>query len=207
MMEMLVGTNRKGELKRVVQDMPHDQFVHLLEEVTRESRQFLDTMQLANSEAFESMLDQAVEAFTFKLSRVVGCERASLFLVDADRGDLWLKVAEEEGGKPVELRMPIGTGIAGHVASTGVGVRVDDAYQDPRFNPQADRETGFRTRTILCLPIRSGDGRVFGVSQLLNRCDGKPFDAADEARFADFTSSIGVILETWWRMQKRRASA
>jgi hypothetical protein len=45
------------------------------------------------------------------------------------------------------------------------------------------------------------------VAQLLNRCDGKPFDEADEARFGDFASSIGVILESWWRMQRRRESA
>jgi energy-coupling factor transporter ATP-binding protein EcfA2 len=206
LMEVLAGSNRKGELKRVVEDMPQDRFVRLLEEVTRESRQFLDTTQLANSEAFESMLDQAVEAFTFKLSRILGCERASLFLVDADRGELWLKVAEEEGGKPVEVRMPMRLGVAGHVATTGEGVRIDDAYQDPRFNPQVDRETGFRTRAILCLPIRSGEGRVFAVAQLLNRSDGKPFDEADEARFRDFAGSIGVILESWWRMQHERRS-
>jgi len=206
MMEGLVGTNRKGELKRLVEDMPQDRFVAVLEEVTRESRQFLDTMQLSNSEGFESMLDQAVEAFTFKLSRILGCERASLFLVDAERGELWLKVAEEEGGKPVEVRMPVSAGIAGHVASTGEGLRIDDAYEDPRFNPQVDSETGFRTRSVLCLPIRRGDGRVFAVAQLLNRCDGKPFDEADEARFQDFASSIGVILESWWRMQQPRTT-
>jgi putative ABC transport system ATP-binding protein len=204
MMQMLVGSNRKGQLRHLVEDMPQDRFVSLLEEVTGESRRFLDTMQLANSEAFESMLDQAVEAFTFKLSRILGCERASLFLVDDDRKELWLKVAEEEGGKPVELRMPIGAGIAGHVATTGEGVRIDDAYRDPRFNPQVDRDTGFRTRSILCLPIRNGAGRVFAVTQLLNRCDGKPFDESDEAHFREFASSIGVILETWWRMQSRR---
>jgi putative ABC transport system ATP-binding protein len=207
LMELLVGSNRKGELKRVVEDMPPDQFVSLLEQVTGESRRFLDTMQLAQSEAFESMLDQAVEAFTFKLSRLLGCERASLFLVDAERGELWLKVAEEEGGRPVEVRMPITAGIAGHVATSGEGVRIDDAYRDPRFNPQVDRESGFRTRSILCLPIRDGEGRVFAVTQLLNRCDGKPFDEGDEARFRELAGSIGVILETWWRMQQRRSAA
>ena len=206
MVEMLASSNRKGELKRVVEDMAQDQFAQLLEQVTRESKQFLDTMQLANSEAFESMLDQALEAFAFKLSRILRCERASLFLIDADRGELWLKVAEEEGGKPVEVRMPMSAGIAGHVATTGEGVRVDDAYQHPNFNPEVDSQTGFRTRSILCLPLRSGEGSVFAVAQLLNRCDGKPFDEGDEARFADFASSIGVILETWWRMQQRRTT-
>jgi ABC-type methionine transport system ATPase subunit len=203
MMTMLADSNRKGELKRVVEDMPQDRFADLLEQVTRESRQFLDTTQLANNEAFESMLDQALEVFTFKLGRILDCERASLFLVDEERGELWLKVAQEEGGKPVEVRMPMSSGIAGQVATTGEGLRVDDAYNHPRFNPEIDRETGFRTQAILCLPIRNTSGRVFAVAQLLNRCDGKPFDEGDEARFADFTSSMGVILETWWRMQRQ----
>ena len=207
MMKMLAGSNRKGELKRLVSDMSVDRFAALLEEVTGESRQFLDSTQLANSEAFESMLDQALEAFTFKLGRILGCERASLFLVDAERDELWLQVAEEEGGKPVQVRMPMSVGIAGEVASSGEGVRVDDAYQHPKFNPEVDRETGFRTRTILCLPIRNREGRVFAVAQLLNRCDGKPFDEGDEMRFTEFTSSLGVILETWWRMQLRRRAS
>jgi putative ABC transport system ATP-binding protein len=203
MMTMLADSNRKGELKRVVEDMPQDRFAELLEQVTRESRQFLDTIQLANNEAFESMLDQALEVFTFKLGRILDCERNSLFLVDEERKELWLKVAQEEGGKPVEARMPMSSGIAGQVATTGEALRVDDAYSHPKFNPEVDRETGFRTRTILCLPIRNQSGRVFAVAQLLNRCDGKPFDEGDEARFADFAGSMGVILETWWRMQRR----
>ncbi len=103
--------------------------------------------------------------------------------------------------------MPLGVGIAGHVATSGEGVRVDDAYRHPKFNPEVDRKTGFRTRSILCLPIRSTEGHVFAVAQLLNRCDGRPFDDADEARFGEFASSIGVILESWWRMQRRRESA
>jgi adenylate cyclase len=159
------------------------------------------------SVAISSLLDQAVEAFTFKLSCLLGCERASLFLVDRDRDEFWLKVAEQEGGRPVEVRMPIGAGIAGHVATIGEGVRVEDAYRDSRFNPDVDRQTGFRTRSVLCLPIRDGGGRVFAVAQLLDRRDGKPFDEADQRRFGEFTGPIGVILESWWRMQQERARA
>jgi putative ABC transport system ATP-binding protein len=206
LMETLARSNRKGELKRIVEDMPQDLFVELLEQVTRESRQFLDTTQLAHSEVFESMLDQALEAFTFKLGQILRCERASLFMVDHEREELWLKVAAEEEGKPVEVRMPTSAGIAGQVATTGESLRVDDAYHHPSFNPAVDRQTGFRTRSILCLPIRNRAGRVFAVAQLLNRRDGKPFDDGDEARFAEIASSIGVILETWWRMQRQRAA-
>jgi adenylate cyclase len=116
-----------------------------------------------------------------------------------------LKVAQEEGGRPVDLRVPITAGIAGHVATTGRTLRVDDAYAHPLFNPEVDRETGFRTRSILCVPIRDRGGQVFAVAQLLNRRDGEPWDASDESRFRDFLASIGVILETWWTMSQRRA--
>jgi putative ABC transport system ATP-binding protein len=204
MMGLLAGTNRKGELRRVVEDMPQEQFVLLLEQVTTESRQFLESTSLANDVAFESMLDQALEAFTFKLGRMLDCERASIFLVDADLGELWLKVAEKEGGRPVEVRMPMDQGIAGHVATTGESLRVDDAYEHPKFNPTVDRDTGFRTRSILCVPLRNADGVVFAVAQLLNRCDGAPFEDEDEKRFAEFGASLGVILETWWRMSRAR---
>jgi hypothetical protein len=68
-----------------------------------------------------------------------------------------------------------------------------------------DRETGFRTRAILCVPLKSTRGEVFAVSQLLNRRDGKPFDAADERRFVEFLRPIAVMLETWWRMTRLRS--
>jgi putative ABC transport system ATP-binding protein len=207
MMHMLAGSYRKGDLRRVVADMPQDQFVRLLEQVTSDSRQFLEATQLANNEAFESMLDQALEAFTCKLGQILEVERASLFLVDRERSEMWLKVGEGEDGRPLEVRMPMGAGIAGHVATSGEPVRIDDAYADSRFNPEIDRETGFRTRTILCLPIRDRAGDVFAVAQLLNRMDAKPFDDGDEARFGEFVASLGVILETWWQMNRAEDAA
>jgi GAF domain-containing protein len=90
----------------------------------------------------------------------------------------------------------VGSGIAGAVAETGRSIRVDDAYSDSRFNPEVDRKSGYRTRTILSLPVTNRSGRVFAVAQLLNRLDGKPFDDKDERKFVEFTESIGVILET-----------
>jgi GAF domain-containing protein len=106
-----------------------------------------------------------------------------------------LKVAEnlEEMG---EIRFPVGVGIAGAVAQSGDSIRIDDAYSDPRFNREVDKQTGFRTRSILCLPVKNLRGDVFAVAQLLNRKDGKAFSADDEQRFANFMLSIGVIFET-----------
>jgi putative methionine-R-sulfoxide reductase with GAF domain len=139
------------------------------------------------------MLDKGLFAFTRKLAILLNAERSSLFLVEGN--ELVLKVAEnlDEMG---EVRIPLGSGIAGAVAQGREAIRIDDAYSDPRFNSEVDRQTGFRTRSILCLPVKNMDGQVFAVAQLLNRKDGQPFDQADERRFAHFIQSIGVIFET-----------
>jgi adenylate cyclase len=139
------------------------------------------------------MLEQGLFAFTRKLGSLLDAERSSLFLVEGNF--MVLKVADnlEELG---EIRFPVGTGIAGAVAQSGHSIRIDDAYTDARFNRDVDRQTGFRTRSILCLPVKNRDGQVFAVAQLLNRRDGRPFDARDEERFSAFIQSIGVIFET-----------
>jgi putative ABC transport system ATP-binding protein len=197
MMHSLAEIKEKEDLSERVEEMDRHEFTELLEEFTEDSRRFLETTRLANDEAFESLVDQALRAFTYKLGQLLNAERASLFVVDRENRELWLRVAQEERSGKVDLRIPIDSGIAGHVATTGESVRIDDAYSDPRFNPEVDRQTGFRTRSILCLPIENSRGEVFAVSQLLNRADGEPFDQADELRFAEFVGSIGVLLEAW----------
>jgi putative ABC transport system ATP-binding protein len=202
LMGLLAESHRKGELRRLVSSMTPNQFRRSLEQLTAEARRFVEATSLANDEAFRGMLDQALFAFTFKIGELLSAERASLFLVDEERGELWLRVAQEEQGRPVDFRMPLRTGIAGYVAERGEPCRVDDAYADPRFNPAADRKTGFRTRSVLCYPVRGSNGRVFAVAQLLNRRDGQVFDASDEERFGDLLSSVAVLLEAWWTMAR-----
>jgi putative ABC transport system ATP-binding protein len=204
MMAVLAESHRHGELRRRVSEMSSSEFRAGLEQLTSEARRFLEATEVANDEAFRGMLDEALFAFTVKMGNLLESERASLFLVDRERNELWLRFAQEEGDKPVDFRIPIGSGIAGSVAESGVGLRIDDAYADPRFHRAIDEETGFRTRSVLCLPIQDADGKVFAVAQLLNRRDGQPFDAADEAHFAEFLGSIGVILGTWWAVARAR---
>jgi putative ABC transport system ATP-binding protein len=193
MMMMLAANRRKQPLGEVVDGLDEHQFRELLEEITGESQRFLEATSLASNLAFRSLLEQGLFAFTRKLGGLLNAERSSLFLVEGDF--LSLRVSEnlQELG---EIRFPLGTGIAGVVAQTGDAIRIDDAYADPRFNPEVDRQTGFRTRSILCLPVKNQQGKVFAVAQLLNRKDGEPFDDADEQRFASFIQSIGVIFET-----------
>jgi adenylate cyclase len=82
-------------------------------------------------------------------------------------------------------------------------MNIPDAYQEPLFNRAVDEKTGYRTRSILCLPLLTSAGRVFAVMQLLNKAGGVPFDERDEALFREFAGKMGVILETWAAMTER----
>ncbi len=193
MMGMLAENRSKQNLHATVDELDEPGFVQLLTDIAQEAQRFIDMTAMASDAAFSSMLQQGLFAFTRKLAQVLNAERASLFLVEGDM--LRLAVAEnlDELG---DVRFPVGTGIAGAVAETGETIRIEDAYADPRFNRDVDRKTGYRTRSILSLPITDRSGRLFAVAQLLNRRDGKPFSADDETRFAGFIESIGVIFES-----------
>lgn len=204
MMDMLAQHTRKGELSSRVQGMSVPEFAAALEEATAECQQFLRVIEMSQTDAFESMLQQVLESFTLKIGEILHADRVSLFLVDTERRELVSTVAQSDGGKPIEIRVPLGSGIAGTVAATGVAMNIPDAYAEPLFNRAIDQQTGYRTRTILCVPVSDHRGRVFATAQVLNKAGGDPFDAGDEARFADFAAKLGVVLESWWHMRSQR---
>jgi putative ABC transport system ATP-binding protein len=200
MMGLLADSTSKEPLEQRVAQMDESTFRRTLQELTQQSQRFLEATALARDRAHQSMLEQALRVFTRRVGDLLHAERASLFLVDRQRGELVLHVAQDvaPGGT---VRIPLGTGIAGAAATSGRPVRVADAYQDPRFNRDVDLTTGFRTRSVLCLPLHDRSGAVFAVTQLLNRRDGQPFDAADEQRYADFAEPLGVLLESLVAME------
>ena len=203
MMDVLAQHNRKGELSRHVEGLSVAEFASMLTEATAECEQFLRVTEMANSEAFDSMLEQTLEAFTLKIGQILAADRVSLFLIDRERGELFSKIAQDGGGKSLDIRVPLGAGIVGRVATSGTALNIPDAYAEPLFNRAVDDTTGYRTRSILCVPITDRGGIVFAVAQVLNRRDGQPFDAADERTLSDFATSLGVVLESWWRMARR----
>ncbi len=148
----------------------------------------LDVM---SSLAAERQLDVLLQKVMEKTSEVLEAERSTLFLVDQDKQELWSKVAQ--GTNLSEIRFPLGAGIAGHVARTGETVNIPDAYQDPRFNQEIDRRTGYRTLTILCMPMRDRKGRIQGVFQVLNKRGGI-FTAADEKLLEAFASQAAIAV-------------
>jgi putative ABC transport system ATP-binding protein len=193
MMQTLADSRSKQPMHEIVDDLDEVGFKEMLGEITDDSQRFMEATALANDVAFKSMLSQGLFAFTRKLGQLLNADKASLFIVEDD--SLVLRVAEgiDEMG---EVRIPLGSGIAGAAAQSGETIRIDDAYNDDRFNRDVDKQTGYRTQTILSLPVKNQRGEVFAVAQLLNRRDGQPFDDGDEERFAEFLLSIGVILET-----------
>lgn len=193
MMRTLADNRSKQPMDEVVDKLDEQGFRDLLEKITNDSQSFLEATALANDVAFRSMLKQGLFAFTRKLGQILNADRASLFIVEQD--SLVLRVTEDLDEMD-EVRIPLGSGIAGAAAQSGETIRIDDAYADTRFNQSVDKQTGYRTRSILSLPVKNQAGKVFAVAQLLNRRDGRPFDEGDEKKFAEFLQSIGVILET-----------
>ncbi|MDE2039828.1 MAG: GAF domain-containing protein [Elusimicrobia bacterium] len=191
---------RKGELVRHVTGMPDKQFLEMLERVTRELEAFINVVELGNREAVEALFDQMLQAVTLRIRDLLQAERASIFLVDAGAGVLRSRIAHGEGGRPIEIRIPLSTGIAGRVARTSEVLNIPEPSGHPDFNAAVDRETGFTTRSILCMPVYDRAGKVFAVVELVNKAGGGPFSSDDERRFREFAAPLGLILESCGRL-------
>ena len=205
MLAAFVQMSRKGELLRHVTDLSGNQFVEMLERMTSEFQQFLHVVdftkeQAAGAEAVAAFFDQMLQAVTVKIRDLLQADRGTIFMVDEKRRRLTSRIAHGDDGKPVVINMPIGIGIAGRVVATGETQNIADPYSHPDFNPGVDRETGYRTHSILCMPLYDRNKRIFAVAQLLNKNGNQPFTAEDEARFRDFAEPLGLILESCMKM-------
>lgn len=96
--------------------------------------------------------------------------------------------------KKEEIRIPWGTGIVGYVAESGESVNIPNAYEDERFNDHIDTMTGYKTRTLLCMPIKDTNGDVIGVAQVINKVGDTPFTAQDEQVFGSYLQFCGIGL-------------
>lgn len=134
----------------------------------------------------DRMLCQLAEATT----RLLDCERASIFLHDLLTNELWTKVALQSG----EIRVPCSAGIVGHAFTRNEVVHVADPYSDPHFNPEPDRRTGFVTRNLLSAPVPGLDGKPIGVIQAVNKRH-VPFFQNDLAMIQLLAEQAGVALQ------------
>jgi adenylate cyclase len=137
-------------------------------------------------------LDTLFVEIVDRISKALNAERSTLFLVDEDNGELWSKVAQQS--ELTEIRIPLEKGLAGHVAKTGEILNIGHAYEDTRFLPGVDEQTGFETRMVLCAPIVNRQGGIIGVAEVMNKRTGI-FDKEDENLLKALSSQISVALE------------
>lgn len=101
---------------------------------------------------------------------LMNAEKSTLYLIDKDAGELISYIGEKE--ERLQIHLPIGQGVAGHVCRTGDTIHLDDAYSSPLFDRSWDEKTGFRTHSMLCIPIVGSDGGIKGALQVINKRDG-----------------------------------
>src|SRR3989441_6397033 len=175
-------------------------------DIEHELRNLNALLEVSKALSSEIQLDNLLQVIVQKTTEVMDADLSSLFLYDAGRNELWSKIAQKLG-QLQEIRLPVGVGIAGDVAKTRQGANIADAYVDPRFNPDFDRQTGYRTCSILCLPMLSSKGKLVGVIQVLNKKSGGVFDERDESLLAALAAhaavALGVLEDVTYRAKKR----
>jgi signal transduction histidine kinase len=128
------------------------------------------------------------------VEELMNAETSSIFEVDYERDELRFRLARGKwGSKAQEIRLAMGEGIAGRVAQEGKPILVPDVEQEKRFTPRVDAHTGFKTRSIICVPIKH-KGRLIGVLEVLNKRGG-PFDEDDVELLTVVSNQIGVAME------------
>ncbi len=194
----LLGRIFKQHLKGYTGDceqpqVPRPQQAELLSRFCGLLRQLSALMHVSGAERSEEGLDSVLVRLMIIISNAVEADRSTLFLYDSESDELFSRVAE--GDLCEEIRMPAWRGIAGTVFRSGTPIYITDAYTDPRFNPEIDEQTGYRTRGVLCVPLRNWDEQIIGVTEVLNKHNGK-FGPEDQALVEALTSHAAAALES-----------
>jgi len=175
-----------------------------VEKRLRVAEMLLDlTRKATAAETHDDLLGALIEMTSWEL----GVERTTIFLNDEASGELYSRYAQ--GNFRREIRFMNTLGIAGHVFQSGKGLIINDAYDDARFNRKIDQQTGFKTRNIICCPIKTAKGDIIGVAQCLNKKQAKVFTADDLQLLEAITSQAAVTLHSSLfveQMNERRAN-
>jgi len=161
-----------------------------IERTRHEEEQMLSITAALSSELhLDALLIKIMEITT----DVLDADRSTLLLYEESTDTLCSKIAQGLGGGAA-IRIPKDAGIAGTVFTSGEIVNITDAYNDPRFNPEVDRATGYATRTILCVPVVTRAMKTIGIIQVLNKSGG-PFTEHDARRLKALAAQAAVAIE------------
>lgn len=185
----------RGDLDVRLQITSTDEYAEIFRGFNRmaeELREEVKILGISHSLMGEIQLNVLLERIIHVTTELLDADRSTLFLHDPKTGELWSRFAE--GIDQREIRIPSTRGIAGAVFTSGKSENITDVSQDPRFNPEVDRRTGYRTQSMLAVPMVNKSGRRIGVTQALNKRGG-PFNGKDEVRLRSFTAQIAIALE------------
>ncbi|KAH0794933.1 3'5'-cyclic nucleotide phosphodiesterase family protein [Histomonas meleagridis] len=163
----------------------------LLKDSLQKQKRLAALLEVAESLSGELKMDVLIPNIMNKACDLVNADRCSLFMVNDTRDKL---VTSFQGGLTNSIEVPIHAGIVGYTATTGKILNIQDAYQDPRFNRATDLATGYRTLTLLCVPIFDEKGAISGVVEMINKLDGV-FTEEDERMIKIFNIFTGISIE------------
>ena len=171
--------------------------LHQLKGILRQKEKELYSIQkigqaLSSTLNIDDLLNLVMKEITF----LMNADRSTLYLVDRRKKEIWSKIALKAEVK--EIRQKFGKGISGYVAETGRKINIPDAYQDSRFDPSTDKRTGYRTRSILCIPVweplsMGKKAKLMAVIQVLNKKTGS-FTEEDEGILEAIGSEVSIAL-------------
>ena len=156
-----------------------------IEELSKEKRRLTALLKVTRAISNELNLDTLLYKIMQEVKQVLHADRCTLFMLDKDKNELWSRLAM---GIKEEIRIPVNKGIVGHVFNSGQVLNIPDAYKDKRFNPEIDKKTGYKTQSILTMPLQNKFHEVLGVFQALNKKEGV-FTGKDE----ELLSAISLI--------------
>ncbi|MBE9228937.1 GAF domain-containing protein [Phormidium sp. LEGE 05292] len=218
----------KGSFSAFLAPLNKESFQEAVREVYDKLSTVNDTLTMViHSEGMENVLQEMLQSIALKTGELLAADRTTIFLLDEEKNELWSILAKNDGVGTLEIRIPADKGIAGEVATFKKVVNIPfDFFDDPRSveSKKTYERTGYRTYTMLALPLLNEAGDLVAVVQLLNKLkstnDGtKPlkdridlagFTQEDEKVFEEFAPSIRLILESsqsfYVATQKQRAA-
>jgi len=159
---------------------------HELHTAIRAQDRLACLLQTAESLSRETDVDSLIEQIVTNSRNLVEADRASLFVINETKTHLISRVAH---GTSKPILLPINSGIVGSVANSGEVINIPDVYQDQRFNSKVDKETGYRTKSLLSIPVLDQNNNIIAVTQLMNKQDNGPFTDLD----CELAKAMGVF--------------
>ena len=202
----------RGRFANFLAPLTQDKFKEVVSDVEQKLKIVNQTLSMLDMQGFDAILEEMLTSITAKTGELLSADRTTIYLLDEEKNELYTTIAKGNGGGSIEIRFPADQGIAGEVATRKCGVNIPfDFFDDPR-SAQAKiqfEKTGYRTYTMLTMPLLNDEEELVAVVQLINKLrrdlstgdldqkiDLQGFNSQDEELFREFAPSIRLILES-----------